>query len=776
VRKILFTILILVVFSAVAGYIFLRSYIPDYDIDLVAPELKNKVTVERNRFGVPTIIAANDDDLYFAWGYVNAQDRLFQMEITRRIAQGRISEFAGESTLKKDIFLRAVGFYDIAKRHQEKFSPGIRGYFQRYVDGINFFIQNEKAPLYFKLLGLKPQKWEIADATAVAMMLNWSLAYNMKHELIYYQMAKKIGRKKAAELLNFVPPETPTIVEGRPLTDTDLALADMIKDMGPLLGCVSASNNWAVAPSKTAHGGAILSSDMHVHSSKLPSDFYYIRVKAGDYDAAGAQVVGLPFIVSGYNRYIAWAETNQGADQVDLFVETVNWKNKTYRHRGHDIALKSRQEVFRVKGKDPVKKTIYYVGRKPILNDVFTDLDFTVSLDWVGFDDINIEGFFLINRAGNYDAFIEGAKQVRMSPQNMVYADRYGNIAYRVMGSLPNRVTGTGNFPGIGERVQANWNGNIPDDDYPVLKNPARGFIISSNNKVVQDYAYDLNATYAPGYRYENVAAMIRDKSGIDVDYMKQVQTDTSTVLASKIIPLLRKRIRLGNDPKAARALELVLRWDGDSRKDAVAPSIYNTFLVRFMYQTLKDELGEETAKQYIGERYISMERFFDLLENDSDFFDDVTTREKETVSDIANRAFMETLQILEQYSGKKDVEKWTWGTFHVIRFDHFLGKSKLLAPFVNYGPFPFEGDGETNNRARFFEIEPPFVAESASAPRMIIRFDPEPKGYMMLITGNNEYFLSPHRTDMTDAWLQREYFCMEEELPKYTMMMIPGG
>jgi len=136
----------------------------------------------------------------------------------------------------------------------------------------------------------------------------------------------------------------------------------------------------------------------------------------------------------------------------------------------------------------------------------------------------------------------------------------------------------------------------------------------------------------------------------------------------------------------------------------------------------------------------------------------------------------METLQILEQYSGQKDVEKWTWGTFHVIRFDHFLGKSKLLAPFVNYGPFPFEGDGETNNRARFFEIEPPFVAESASAPRMIIRFDPEPKGYMMLITGDNEYFLSPHRTDMTDAWLQREYFCMEEELPKYTMVMMPGG
>jgi len=772
-RKILLAILILIVLAAVGGYEYLRSFIPDYNQTLTVSALKAEVTVERNRFGVPTINAENDEDLYFAWGYVNAQDRLFQMEITRRIAQGRISEFAGESTLPKDIFLRAVGFYDIARRHQEQLSPIIRIYFQRYVDGINYFIEKKKTPLYPKLLGLKSEKWEIADAVAVAMMLNWSLAYNMKHELIYYQMAKKLGREKAEQLLNFVPPQTPTIVEGGRL---DVGgLAGVIREMGSLLGCASASNSWVVAPSKTAHGGTIFCSDMQVHSSKLPGDFYFIRVKAGDYDAAGAQVVGLPFIVSGYNRNIAWANTNQGADQVDLFAETVNWENKTYRHNGQDLPLKSKVEVFRVKGKEPVNKTIYYVGRKPILNDVFTDLDFTVSLDWTGFDDLNIEGFFHINRARDYDSFVEGARQIRISPQNMTYADRYGNIAYRVIGSLPVRIKGTGNFPQNGEKVQANWKGNVPDDDYPAVKNPARGFIISSNNKVVNDFAYEMNATYAPGYRYENVAVMIREKKDLDVEYMQQVQTNTQTVLAHKLIPFLKQHIRPGEDSRAAGALQLVLNWDGDNRKEAVAPAIYNTFLVRFMYQTFKDEIGEDTAREYIGERYISMERFFELAANSSDFFDDVTTPQRESVTDIANRAFQETLQILEKYSGQKDISKWTWGTFHVIRFDHFLGKSRLFAPFVNYGPFAFEGDGETNNRARFLEIEPPFVADSASAPRMIVRFNPEPKGYMMLITGNNEYFLSPHYTDMTDAWLKREYFCMEDEKPKYISVMRPG-
>jgi acyl-homoserine lactone acylase PvdQ len=206
-----------------------------------------------------------------------------------------------------------------------------------------------------------------------------------------------------------------------------------------------------------------------------------------------------------------------------------------------------------------------------------------------------------------------------------------------------------------------------------------------------------------------------------------------------------------------------------------VAPSIYNTFLVRFMYQTLKDELGPETAAEYIAERYISLERFFALLEGGSDFFDHTTTKEVETVADIANRAFQETLEILERSSGKKGVDQWTWGTFHVIRFDHFLGKSKILARLLNYGPFPFEGDGETNNRGRFLEIEPPYVVESASAPRMIVRFDPDPKGYMMLITGENEFFLSPHHTDMTDAWLRKEYFCLEEEKPEYVTVMLPS-
>jgi len=778
-KKILIIALVVIVLIASGAYMYLRTGLPDYTTNLTAASLTAPVSIERNRFAVPTVTAKNMDDLYFAWGYVNAQDRMFQMEFTRRVGQGRITEFAGEDALSKDIFLRSVRFHERAKDYAKALDPRYRLLYQRYVDGINYYLDTKGPNLYMKLLGMKKEKWEIADSVLVGAMLNWSLAYNMKHELLYHRILKKLGKEKGMELLNFSPPGASTIIDDRVAsimtTMNEEKLATLVGEFDWLLGSRSASNNWVIGPKKTAHGGAILCTDMQVHNSKLPNDFYYIRVKAGDFEATGAQVAGVPFISSGYNKHCAWGLTNQGADMVDLFVEKINWDKKTYRHRGNDIALSAKEHVFQIKKKGTVTKTIYYAGVKPVLSEVFKDLGFDVSLDWTGFDYFNIDGFFMINAAKNYAEFMEGAKNIRMSPQNLVYADDKGNIAYRVIGSLPVREKGTGNIIQDGERTARNWKGNIPDDKYPLVKNPPRGFIATANNKNVKDYPFELNATYAPSYRYENIARMLRDKNGIDVDYAKKMQTDTHTVLSRRIIAIVKKHVKV--DAKNAlnkKAYDMLLAWDGNSAIDSAASSIYNTFYVRFAWQTIADELGPELAKEYIVERYISMERFLEMVDKGSTFFDDISTPTNETVSDIATRAFTETCSLLEKQFGSKDPSLWKWGKIHKIRFDHPLGQSALLRPFVNYGPLSFEGDGETNNRARFNEVAPPYIADLASAPRMVIRFDPKPKAYMMLITGENEYFMSKHNTDMTDAWLRHEYFCMEDEKAQYSMTMSP--
>jgi acyl-homoserine lactone acylase PvdQ len=192
------------------------------------------------------------------------------------------------------------------------------------------------------------------------------------------------------------------------------------------------------------------------------------------------------------------------------------------------------------------------------------------------------------------------------------------------------------------------------------------------------------------------------------------------------------------------------------------------------MYQTYVDELGDELAKNYVSQRYVSLERFLMLLDADSPFFDDTRTPQLETVTDIATRAFGETVDLLHGYTGSDRVSDWAWGRVHTIRFDHFLGKSKLLAPIVNRGPLPVAGDCETNLRAHFNEIAPPFTAELAAGLRLIVRFDPEPKGYLVLITGENEFFLSPHYTDLTDLWMKGDYFCPEEEPATWIAVMVP--
>ena len=777
-KRTLAVIGMVIVIIGAGTYLWLRAGVPSYTKNITAESLSGPVTIERNRFAVPTITAKTRPDLFFAWGYVNAQDRLFQMEFTRRVGQGRISEFSGEDGLSKDLFLQAVGFSDHANKSADKLDPQIKALYQRYIDGVNYYLDTEGPNLYMRLLGMKKEKWEISDSLLIAMMLNWSLSYNMKHEILYHRMVKQIGMEKAMKLVNFNPPGISTIIDDRlGARSGDEKLAGMLKELDWLLGCRSASNGWTIGPKKTAHGGAILCSDMQVHQSKLPNDFYLIRVKSGDFDVTGAQVAGLPFIASGYNRHLAWGLTNHGADMVDLFRESIDWDKKTYRQKGQDHPLGKKKVVFHVKGKDPVEKTLYYCGRKPVVSEVFKELGFDVSLDWAGFDGTDIQGFFMLNEARNYEEYLASVRHIQMTPQNLVYADDRGNIAYTVIGSLPLREQGTGNFITGGSTVSQNWKGLIPHEQYPLLKNPDRGFIGTANNKNLDQYPFELNSTYAPFYRYENIAVMLRDKRGIDVEYCKAMQTDTRTVLAKKVLGFIKEHVKVDDkNIMEKKAYDMVMAWDGDNRKDSSGATIYNTFYVRLAMQILADELGFDLAAEYVGERYISMERILAMVEQGSEFFDDVNTPEKESVSVIAGRAFRETCELLKKASEEDDPSKWAWGGVHKIRFDHVLGKSALFRPLVNYGPLPFEGDGETNNRARFNEVAPPYIADLASAPRIIVKFEPQPKGYMMLITGVSEHFMSRHNTDMTDAWLRHEYFSVDEESVKYSMSMAPAG
>jgi penicillin amidase len=756
--------------AAAAAALYLRSHLPDYAARVTAPGLGAPVVIERNRFAVPTIRAENLEDLYFGWGYANAQDRMFQMETTRRIGQGRISEFAGEAGLEKDLFLRALGFYELARREADTLPPEARRLLERYAAGVNHYLATEKTPLYFRLLGLEKEPWTAADPLVVGFMLNWTLAYNLGHELLYAKIARRIGPERSRELMNHIPPQTPAITDEA----LDRALA-WAQRLGPLGGGLSASNNWAVGPAKSSNGRPILASDPHVHGSKIPSDFYLVRLQAGEFEAAGGQVAGLPFVAFGYNRHLAWGLTNQGADQVDLYVEQVDWEKKTYRRNGVERPLAAKEVEIRIKGRAPVRRSLFYAGRRPLIGEAVTGLPEALSLDWSGFDGTGFfAGFVGMNRARSAGEFTRAAAMVRMTPQNLVWADDQGNIGYRTLGTLVRRRAGTGNFPAAEGPAGPNWSGLVEAGENPAAVNPPKGFIATANNRVVRDFPVDMNPTVAPRYRYDRITELLAARERHGPEEMAAMQVDTVSRLARKLRPQIAALVRPGADPRAARALAILDRWDGAADADSPAPAIFNTWLMRFMVQTFADELGPELAAEYAGQRYISLERFLALLASGSAFFDDTATPAVETAAEIATRAFEETLALLAEATGRRDPAEWRWGAVHTIRFDHLLGNSRALRPLVNRGPYPLGGDGETNLRAHFTGVRPPFTAELAAGLRLVVSFEPEPRGRMVLITGQNETCFSPHYDDLTRLWLAGGMFSMEEEPPQTTAVISP--
>ncbi len=762
--------ILLILFGAL--FLWLKSHAPDYDSEILAEGLTEKVIITRNRFAVPSITASSEEDLYFAWGYVNAQDRIFQMEINRRAGQGRLSEFGGESTLSKDYFLRAVGFNEIAKKEVDNLSPEMKRLLQRYVDGINHYLDTSGTPLYFRLVGIQREKWEISDTLLAGMMLNWVMSYNMKYELLYHKIAEKIGRERCAELIRTDLPDAGTILEGT--KNTAIAeISRLLEEMDDLLGSEFASNNWAVSGGKSAYRGALFANDPHVHYSKIPNDWYIVHLKCGEFEAAGAQVAGAPFLVLGYNDAVAWGITNNNADIVDLFFENIDREKKTYRYRGRDLPLVSRNETFRVKGGDPVEKTFYYANEKPILNDVFTDIEKPVSLYWSAFDGVVIDGFNRLMKAENYGDFVQAIRAISIVPLNIAYGDREGNIAYHLMGRLPNRLKGTGNFIESGEDLVTNWNGYHGFEKNPSLFNPGKGFVATANNRVTRGPLY-MNGTYHPAYRYERIEEMLRQKDGIDVDYVKKMHLDTETLLKERMLSIIEKYVSRDGDRRIPQAVDILKTWDGSVATDSNAPSIYNTFTVRFMYNTFEDELGKELAEQYASYRQISLDRFFELIQSNSPFFDDIKTPGKESVADIATESFIETLKILEDFFGSENMKKWTWGKIHQIRYEHLTGKSSIMRPFVNIGPLPFPGDNETVNNGRFLQVTPPYIVDLTAGVRMIVSFDEKPEGHFTQMTGENEFFLSRHYSDMTGEHLEGRYFCLEKEEAVYETVLLP--
>jgi penicillin amidase len=746
---------------------------------LTLPGAEGPVRVFRDEYGVPHIFADSDRDLFMAVGYLHASDRLFQMDIQRRAALGSLSEILGPSTVETDKLLRSIGLRYASERTLEELDEETLDILEAYAAGVNAYIQQaspNRLPLEFKLLNYRPRPWEPLDSIAFGKLMAWSLSGDFNDlELKLFEDA--YGAVAAENLFPVVMPlQLPIIPPGpqaSPVSyevqevhtslsrETVEDLLSRFRSIEPLLEPFRGlgSNNWVVAPKKSATGAPILANDPHL-ALTLPSIWYQARLSSPSYNVYGVTLLGAPAVVLGFNERIAWGFTNVGADVVDFFVEQVNPDDETqYLHMGEWKNFTLREEVIQVRGSSPVVIQMKISVHGPVI----TRLDQTVAMQWTGhLPTFELRALLNLSKARNWKEFREALTDFMVPAQNIVYADVDGNIGIVVNGLYPIRGRGLGRVPVDGSSGDYDWVGFVPYDEIPSSFNPPRGFLLSANQKPTgPDYPYYLGWEWADRYRAQRIKEFLEETKALDVDDMKRLQLDHFSVAAREFVPFLLDAFGSLEDqgaslhPMAPDAVKLLRDWDYVMDASKVAPTLYWTWLYNYREATFRDEWNTANLTG-VGLPSVTVLERMTKFEPSSLWFDDVETDAVETRDDIIRKAFVAALNFLEDEVGPK-VGDWVWGRVHFLQVRHLTELEALSSDLI-----PRDGGSFTVDVAHGSLADGRLLVTSGPSWRMIVDLREPVRGYGSYPGGQSGNPISPHYTDLLEIWLNGEYQNLE--------------
>lgn len=785
-RWLLVLLIVVVLIVGASGYVFLRRSLPQTGGTITVQGLQAPVEIIRDTDAIPHIFAQNRNDTLFGLGYVHAQDRLWQMEFQRRIGQGRLSEILGESTLGTDRFLRTLGVYRAAEQAWRSISDDSRAAAEAYAAGINAFLAapSSALPLEFTLVGApKPAPWTGPDVLVWQKMMAWDLGGNWDTELLRTDLIRAVGPERAAALLPGYPPNGPTVVTGAlPSGDYDPLLslgADVRKLMGASgwSGDDLGSNNWVVDGTKTVTGKPLLADDPHL-GTQIPSIWYLAHLSAPDYEVIGTTIPGLPGVVIGRNRSIAWGVTNVGPDVQDLFRERLDPSGTMAEFRGQMEPMQILTETIEVNGGEPVTQTVRITRHGPLISDALNvnraesapDAEREPALEPLAFrwtaldpDDTTLDAFLGINVARNWDDFRAALRSYIAPSQNFVYADIDGNIGYYAPGRIPVRADGNGQVPAEGWWGAQEWTSEIPFEALPQAYNPPERFIATANNRPVPpDYPYYLGDEFALPYRYQRIVEMIQAKDKLSSDDFAAMQGDTVSLHARELTPILIELTSPQTDEMRA-AIELLRSWDGDTRGDSMAAAIFEAWYWRLPRALAGDELGSTLIDRY--EDSFTFNRPFvqsALQTPNSPWCDDAGTSLRETCAAVVTEALDETLQELRAKLGGS-MDEWRWDQLHTAVFPHQpFDNVPLLKPWFSRS-IPNGGDHSTVNVGPF-DWDTPFEQRHIPGYRQIIDLANSDGSRFIQSVGQSAHILSPNYDDYLADWQAVRYRPMRLE------------
>lgn len=736
----------------------IRPALPQVDGELSVPGLHATVTVYRDAAGIPHIVAANAHDLFFAQGFVHAQDRLWAMESGRRAAHGTLSEVIGERGVKNDTLMRILGLTEAAEADWQSLDAETQAALQAYADGVNAFLAQAggRLPLELRILGLNPQPWTPVDSLAFGKLVSWGLSNNYQDELIIAKLAAALPWTDVLTLLPEYPgPDViPTAEESAALEQSVAALLDLARDwqaVVPMARPDQGSNAWVVGGSHTATGKPLLAGDPH-QALTMPNLWYEVGLHSEDglYDVVGASIPGLPGIEIGHNAHIAWAVTNARPDVQDLFIETLSADGTQYLFQGEWRPLSLRQEVISVKGGEPITLTVRATHHGPLVTDATPEAGQPMALRWTGIDQGRplAQAILQLNRARNWDEFRSAVALWELPGMNFVYADTEGNIGYQMSGAVPIRASNDvfGLRPVDGADGAHEWVGFVPFAELPSALNPRGDFFASANNRPAgKDYPHFLSHYYQPPYRVALIGETIQRLRGGTVDDFAALQLDRRSAINHQLAQaLVATATPTGEAEKTA--LALLAAWDGVMSPDSQAAALSEAALRHLIRQALAPRLDAATTESYLnlmGYPYMFVQA---LLDDPNHAW---WHGRREDILSAALRAAVAELG--------SDPKGWTWGAIHAYTASHPLGSIGPLRPIFNRGPYPVGGNWNTVNSGGYYP-DRPYAMALGPAYRIIADTADWDASVAIMPGGQSGHPFSPHYADQIEPWLRGEY------------------
>ena len=725
-----------------------RAALPPVEGELAVPGLREPVEVLRDRWGIPYLTAASLDDLWFAQGFVQASERLFQIELALRAAGGRLSGWFSDLTVASDRFARTVGFHRIGAIEAGRWPDASRSMMRRFVDGARAWVDAMAAPpLEYAMLAVAPELPEdLAEWAAAFAYLAWGLSGNGDHELLRLRLSERFDAETAATLLP--PAADPTELAAGSLAGRLLDGLPRSRGQG--------SNSWVVAGSKTASGRPLLANDPHLLVQQ-PSPWFEIHLRAPDYEARGAALPFVPGILVGSTAHHAWGVTNVTGDVQDLYVERLNDEGTAAEFDGAWEPLTVHRETIEVRGGPPVTFDVRETRHGPILEaepvgvagNEYVRLEGTFALRWAAADGL-VEPSVLADlvRAGSFDAFREALRGLSCPGQNVVYADVDGTIGYQCTGRYPVRRAGDGSAPVPGWTSDHEWEGYLPFEELPWSRDPGSGSIVTANHRIHDDdYPHLIGVDFHTAFRARRISELLGADGAQTADVARSIQVDTVSLAARELLPHL-----LATEPRteaAARALARLRDWSGELAADSAAAAIYEVWVGRIAALAFGD------GDRDLFDAYFAWREPFVCTALPAMLDGGPSPPGGGSWSQILAAALDETVALLSDRLGS-DEAAWRWGALHRVRFAHPLARLPGIGALFVAAEHELGGDEQTVLQGGF-DARLGFEAAVVPSWRLIVDLADPDGSLAVLTTGQSGNPASPHWNDQSALWAAGE-------------------